>query len=281
MRLIFAVSKQLTCPGRSDRIVDLDGLLHSSSRRKQSPKAAGADTMNTARKYHSEVQRILDRIIETQMPAIERAAGLVADTVERDRIVYSLGSGHSLLVAAELYFRAGGMSHFDVIHDRTFGRAERLSGYAEVLLDGYPIDSRDLLIVASNSGRNPLPVEMALRARERGIATIGITSLAHSTAVGSRTPAGLRLFEVCDVVIDNCGVTGDAVLDIGNGAPLRVGPTSTLAGVFIANCIMSQAASELIARGVRPPVFVSANVDNGDASNAPLLEMMRQRVRGL
>jgi uncharacterized phosphosugar-binding protein len=173
------------------------------------------------------------------------------------------------------------MANFDVIHDRTFGRAERLTGYAGVLLEAYPISPSDLLIIASNSGRNPLPVEMAQGARERGIPTIGITSLAHSQSVSSRAPSGKRLFEVCDVVIDNCGVPGDAVLDLGNGTPLRVGPTSTLAGAFIANSLVSLAAAELMERGIDPPVFVSANVDGGDARNQRLLEMMKQRIRGL
>jgi uncharacterized phosphosugar-binding protein len=243
--------------------------------------AVGCKLMNTAYQYHRSVQRILDRIVETQMPALERAARMIADTIQRDGIVYSLGSGHSFLIAMELHCRAGGLSHFDVIYDRTFGRAERLAGYADVLLESYPISASDLLIVISNSGRNPLPVEMAMRARERGIATIGLTSLAHSRAVSSRAPGGKRLFEVCDVVIDNCGIAGDAGLDIGNGTPVRMGPTSTLAGAFIANCLSGLAAEELISRGVHPPVLVSANIDEGDSSNQPLMEMMKRRIRGV
>lgn len=236
--------------------------------------------MNAAAEYLQETKLILDRIVETQAEPLRRAAIWVADTIERDGIIYTLGSGHSLLVAAELYFRAGGMSHFDVIHDRTFGRVERLSGYASVLLDSYPVSVNDLVIVVSNSGRNELPVEMALEARKRGITTIAITSMAHSRSVTARTCSGSRLFEVCDLTIDNCGKPGDAVLDVdGNG--MKVGPTSTLAGIFIANSIVALAARELLSRGRRPPVFVSSNLDDGDNANQPLLDFLRQRVRGL
>src|SRR5258707_2796785 len=42
-------------------------------------------------------------------------------------------------------------------------------------------------------------------------------SLAHTQHVGSRHPSGKRLFEIADVVIDNCGVFGDASL------PLEIG----------------------------------------------------------
>ncbi len=237
--------------------------------------------MNCADEYRRVVQEVVERIAGTQMAQIGRAAGLIADTIARDGIVYSLGSGHSLLVAAELYYRAGGMSHFDVIQDRSFGRAERLAGYAAVLLESYPIGANDLLIITSNSGRNALPVEMAVEARSRGIQTIGITSLAHSRGVASRAACGARLFEVCDVVIDNCGVPGDAAVELEPGGGVFVGPTSTLAGIFIANSMMVLAARELLDRGIQPPVFVSANVDGGDALNRKLLDMMRQRIRGL
>jgi uncharacterized phosphosugar-binding protein len=236
---------------------------------------------NVAQQYHQQVQTLLSRIIETQMAALEQAAGMVADTIQRDGLIYTLGSGHSLTIAAELYFRAGGMPHFDVIQDRTFGRAERLSGYAAVLLDSYPIGPNDLLIVVSNSGRNALPVEMATEARHRGIFTIGITSLKHSRAVESRTPGGLRLFEACDLVIDTCGMCGDAAIEIAPHSSARVCPTSTLAGIFIVNCINGMAAQKIIEKGAEPPVFLSANLDGADEHNRKLLDFMRTRIRGL
>ncbi|HWR54144.1 MAG TPA: SIS domain-containing protein [Bryobacteraceae bacterium] len=237
--------------------------------------------MNAAEKYHEHARGLVDRIMATQSAAIRKAALLVADTVERDGLVYTLGSGHSLLTAAEFYYRAGGLANFDVVHDKTFGRAERLSGYAAVLLESYPISSNDLLFIVSNSGRNALPVEMAIEARKRGVTTVAITSLEHSRSVSPRAPSGQRLFEICDLVIDNCGVMGDAAVAVGNGSGMTVGPTSTLAGVFIANCVVGLAVEELLRRGVRPPLFRSANVDGADAENERLLSFLRERVRGL
>jgi uncharacterized phosphosugar-binding protein len=237
--------------------------------------------LDAVHRYGQNAAALLQTIMETQNHPIERAALLVADVVERDGIVYALGSGHSLLVAAEFYYRAGGLVCFDVIHDKTFGRAERLPGYAAVLLASYPITSNDLLIMISNSGRNALPVEMACEARRLNITTIGITSLTHSRSAPARNTLGLRLFEICDLVIDNCGVAGDASVELDSAGKLRVGPTSTLAGVFIASCIVSLASEYILASGKRPPVFASANVDGGDEGNAALLEFMRRRIRGL
>lgn len=234
-----------------------------------------------AEEYLQKVQTLLDRIAESQLHVLELASDLVAKTIRRNGIVYTLGSGHSLTVAAELYYRAGGMANFEVLHDRTFGRAERLPGYAQIVFDSYPIKPSDLIIIVSNSGRNCLPVEMALAARERGIPTIGITSLAHSRSVTSRTPQRLRLFEVCDVVIDTGVEAGDATVELIGGEPLRMGPASTLAGIFIANCISGMAARKLIESGFDPPVFASANSDGADERNRPLVEFLRERIRGL
>jgi uncharacterized phosphosugar-binding protein len=272
-------------PTDTDRAIQFPGERRRGGRRHVTE---GSDvTMsistktNIAQQYHQQVQTILGRIIDTQVAVLEQAAALVADTIQRDGLIYTLGSGHSLMVAAELYFRAGGMPHFDVIHDRTFGRAERLSGYAAELLDSYPIGPNDLLIIVSNSGRNPLPVEMATEARQRRIFTVGITSLGHSNAVESRAPGGLRLFEACDLVIDTCGLPGDAAIEIAPGNPIRVCPTSTLVGIFIVNCISGMAAQKILEKGTKPPVFLSANLDGADEHNRKLLDFMRARIRGL
>ena len=236
-------------------------------------------TRDIADCFSAHVHAILTRILGTQMGALQAAARLIARTVEREGLVYAFGSGHSQSVAIEFYYRAGGLACCDVIHEKTFGRTERLPGFARVLLDSYPVADGDLMIVISNSGRNPLPVEMAQEARERGMAVVGITSLEHSHSVSPRQQGGNRLFEVCDVVIDNCGPVGDALVELDAG--MRVGSPSTLAGVFIAQTLVCLASQELLERGVRPPIFLSMNLDEGDGCNRGLLESFHSRVRGL
>jgi len=236
-------------------------------------------TENPVARYQKILNETFERIAQTQAEALKTAGRWVADRVQAGNLIYTLGSGHSLLIATELYYRAGGLQNFDVLHDKTFGRAERLPGYAKALLESYPLKAEDLLIIVSNSGRNELPVEMALEAGARGTKTIAITSLAHSLAAAPRTVSGKRLCEVADLVIDNCGVVGDASVELGGA--VTVCPTSTAAGIFIANSIVALATQELLDRGFDPPVFASANVDAGDAKNQALLRFLRERIRGL
>jgi uncharacterized phosphosugar-binding protein len=234
----------------------------------------------SAERYYQIISDVLDRIATTQQDSIQKAAKVIADHIASGGILYLLGSGHSLAVAMEAYNRAGGLAPVDVIHDRTFGRAERLEGYAETILKDYNIPAGGVVVIISNSGRNALPIEVALYCKERGITTIAITSLAHSKSVTSRHSSGKRLFEIADIVIDNCGIPGDAALDV-EGVPGKVCPTSGIAGMFIIESIVAQVVENLARAGYSPPVFMSANVDGGDEHNMKLYEKYWHRIRGL
>jgi uncharacterized phosphosugar-binding protein len=230
--------------------------------------------------YTAAAGALIERIGRSQAASIARAAEIVADVVARDGIVYTFGSGHSSLIATEFYYRAGGMACYDVIPDRAFGKAELLEGYASALMEAHPLSARDALIVISNSGRNPLPIEMAHEARRRGAPTIGITALDHSRQVDSRHSSGQKLYMVCDVVIDTCVSLGDAVVNLG-GNGKRVGAVSTIAGAFIASAITVEAAACCLKRGLDPKLFVSSNTNDGKQRNRELLEFVKVRTRGL
>ncbi len=236
--------------------------------------------MNKAQEYHEKISSILSQIATTQAAAIEQAAKIASECIVNDGIIYILGSGHSLMVAAEGYHRAGGLVPVDVIHDKTFGRAERLEGYAKILLDEYQVPEGGVVIIASNSGRNALPIEMALECKSRGIRTIAITSLAHSKSVTARHPSGKRLFEIADVVIDNCGVPGDAILEM-DGVRGAFCATSAVAGAFIIQSIVARTVQYLVEMGVEPPILISANIDGGDEHNKRLSAKYRGRIKGL
>jgi uncharacterized phosphosugar-binding protein len=135
----------------------------------------------------------------------------------------------------------------------------------------------DLLVLHSVSGRNTVPVEMAMEAREQGVFTIALTNIRYSSAVTSRHESGKRLFEVCDLVIDNGGVPGDAAVSLP-GLPEAMGPTSTAAGSALLNGLLIEAVERLLARGITPPVFLSANVDGGDEHNRLLFEEYKDQI---
>jgi len=179
-----------------------------------------------------------------------------------------------------MFDRAGGLAPIDVILDVAHGRAENLEGYAAALLHEDQLRPPDCLIVASTSGRNVAPIEMALIARERRVPVIAVTSVSFSQGVASRHRSGLRLAEVADAVLDTRVPSGDGVVKIP-GVPVDVGPVSTVVGAALVNAVVVDAVEILVARGVDVPVFASQNVDGTDESNALLNARYRGRIREL
>ena len=116
-----------------------------------------------------------------------------------------------------------------------------------------------------------------MRAREKGAFVIALTSMAYSRSVSSRHPSGKRLFEVSDLVIDNCGCVGDASVAV-EGLPEKVAPTSTAVGAAMVNAMMAQAVADIIAAGGVAPVFVSANLDAGGDHNQRMMEKYRHHI---
>lgn len=237
--------------------------------------------------YCQSVTDAVRRIQNEQRDAMDAVAALLADKVAEGRSIYITGCSHSSIFAQEVYYRAGGFllmnpillpgMTLDVRPVTLTSRYERISGIAEAVLSGSPIEAGDVLIVASVSGRNDVPVEMALWARDQGITVVALTSVAYSEAVTSRHASGRRLFEIADMILDLMCPEGDAVLDIA-GLPVKTGAISTVTGITIMHAVVSETLRLLVARGMTPPVFMSGNRDGGDAYNQALLARYRTQI---
>ncbi len=239
------------------------------------------------RAYYDSVIRLLGEIQQGQADVIDGATGLIFSSLAADGVLHLFGSGHSHLVAEEAFHRAGGLVPVNAMTEpfltpltapKKSGRFERLSGIAPILLDYHEPRPGEVLLIISNAGINPVSVELALEAKARGLTVIAITSLRHARAVASRHASGKRLFEVADLVIDNCGDVGDGAISIG-GLVEKVGPTSLLAGAFIVNSLVCGVVERFVAQGLPPPIYLSANLPGGDEHNQRLEAKYRGRIR--
>ena len=231
--------------------------------------------------YIKGLQNVLARIAGEQSGNIRRAGTIMAAALEHGGVIHTFGTGHSHIIAEEVFFRAGGIAAVNPILDERFiflqgalesTRAERESGIAARLVEDTSVGPDDLAIVISNSGRNAAPVEMALEMKERGVPIVAITSLEQSRGSSPRHSSGRRLFEIADVAIDNCVPPGDALIGI-DGIGSMTGASSTVAGAAIIHSIVIEALSELASRGISPPVLPSANLENTKADT--LREILR------
>jgi len=240
-----------------------------------------------AMQYANSINSLKNKIVETQINAIQEAAEILANTVVKDGIVYTFGTGHSHIIAEETAYRAGGLAPMDAIlepsltgHTKVFQSEymERLEGIAEVILNYYNPKPKDTLIIISNSGRNAVPIEMAEIAHQRGMKVIAITSLQHSQGTTSRHSSGKKLYQIADVVIDNCCPKGDCLLHLEK-MQQPIGPGSGVSGLLIMHMIIVQAIQNLVELGIDPPVFMSGNIDGSDEFNQPFLDQYWGRIK--
>ena len=209
--------------------------------------------------YFKEVEQRF-AVMKQEREPLEQAARLLFEAEKEHHTIYTFGSGHSHMIGQDIYARAGGYAKVYPINEIEMTLAthptksttlERTASYADVLDAIYTIEAGDVLLVTSNSGRNPLVIEYTMRAREKGARIIVITSLSHSKTIASRHESGLRLFELADVILDNHAPYGDATTPIDDATSM--GPVSTLTGCFLAQCVMGRFVELLKEHGMRSP----------------------------
>ncbi|GAA3230026.1 SIS domain-containing protein [Streptomyces sp. XM83C] len=231
---------------------------------------------------------LLQRVRDEESSAIEEAGTLLADTVAAGGRLFAFGAGHSSLAAQDVVYRAGGLAVMNLlavpgvvgvdVMPATLGSAlERVDGLAAAVLDSSPLRAGDVLIIVSLSGRNALPVEMAMNARALGVRVIGVTSVAYAAETKSRHSSGTFLKDHCDLVLDSKIAVGDAELTLDT-VPAPFAPASTVVTTALLQAVVATAAAALADRGIEPPLLRSGNVDGGHDWNARVLVQYRDRI---
>ena len=233
--------------------------------------------------YGDKILEVMKKAEEVNKDTIRVLAEKIAENIENDKMIHTFGTGHSHMLGIELFARAGGLGNVDAMLDpdtltsfgaERSGAMEKVCGVADVVYDSYRIEAGDIMIITSNSGRNAMPIEMAMRCQKEGIYVIAMTNLEQSKNTTSRHPSGKRLFECADCVIDTCVPDGDATLDL-NG--IKTGPASSIVSMFLINTIVSEAIKIVQSHGKRPYVFQSQNVDGFD--NDAIYKHFKGRVK--
>ncbi|HZH60082.1 MAG TPA: sugar isomerase domain-containing protein [Metabacillus sp.] len=223
---------------------------------------------------------ILFEVQDTQEQAIIKGANLISTAIMNGGRFYVFGSGHSHMIAEEIYNRAGGLAFVTAIlppelmlHERPNKSTylERIEGLSKSYLNLHQVTDKDVIMIVSNSGRNTVPVEMAIESRNIGAKIIAMTSMKHSKDVTSRHRSGKKLYELADVVLDNGAVIGDAGFRILD-TDIYSGATSDAIGCFLAQALIVETLQQLVKEGFQPPVFRSSNVDGADQFNDELFD---------
>lgn len=236
--------------------------------------------------YFGKIEGLLEEIRSSQKDEMVEAARWLAEAIQNEGIVHLFGCGHSHIFGEEVFFRAGGLAavspifHEPLMLHEGAARAsqiERKNDYAEKFLVDVDFRPEDVLFVISTSGRNPVPVDVALYAKSRGTKVIVITSRTYASSQESRHTSGKHLHDVGDLVIDNLAPTGDAILSLEK-LTVPFGPVSTVVGVTILQAIFSEAIEVMVENDFEPPVFLSGNIEGSDDHNQRLLDRYGKRI---
>jgi len=245
--------------------------------------------------YYNVISDVYRRITEDPKneAAFQAAGKAIAEKLKNDELVYLAGpGGHSNMTTEECLCRAGMPVQLSPMIDVTnliFGTTktrflQRSGKYAEGIMEQYDIKAGDVFILINAYGINFLSIDLVLKAKERGATVIGISSSEFGRLIPkdhpARHPSGANLEDIVDIFIDCKMPFGDAIIDI-EGADQKAGPTSTLCNIFTINLLMLSAVEELIDMGVKPELWRSINLPNGDEFNKNYFHDYGQRIKYL
>lgn len=247
-------------------------------------------------RWLSNTRAILDDIERSQLPAMARAAELMADSIAAERWVHTFGCGHATIPVEEMYPRIGGFVGFHPmielpltfftritgemgIHQFLF--LERAEGYGEAIMKSYAFDPRDTMWIFSHTGINNVNIDVALRAKALGMRVVATGSAEQAST--SRHASRRTLFEIADVVIDTRVPAGDSSVPL-KGHVDKVGPVSTMAFVAVVWMTITTVAEILSERGVKLFIHPSHNVPGDTTARERLdaaLAEYKRRVSGV
>ena len=235
---------------------------------------------NPSTDYASKINSILKKISKEEQKKFVKCAKLIKNSYKKGGQLFIFGTGHSKLLAEESFHRAGGYAAACPVRSEEINfskgtdkatELERTANVAKRALEKYKLTSKDILMIVSNSGVNHAPVEAALIAKKKKIKTIALTSYKFSKQA-PLSKLKKRLYEICDIYIDNKIPPGDAVVEINKK---MVGPASSITGAFILNSILVEVANLLKNEKIFP-FYISVNMPGSKENNDKLVKKYKK-----
>lgn len=223
------------------------------------------------------VEQLLKDVEQTQQANIESVAFALAETMEKGGLLQAFGSGHSYGAALELTHRAGGFIPSKNIKEPALGAYESIEGVGTSFMKKVDVRPNDIVFVISNSGRNPLPIEVAIESKKKGAKVVAVTSLEASKKLTSKHSSGKNLYEVADMVLDNRVPEGDSSIAVF-GLDVKVCGMSSIATAVLLEAVVLRAVELLVERGIVPPIYKSQNIDGGREFNEAIEQAYIDRL---
>ena len=245
--------------------------------------------MDIKKQYFDLAKKGIENAYEVNKEDMKKIASCLRDVMENEGVVQLFGVKHGEEVVNELFFRAGGLVPFhglkpmELAVQGKFGRKLIDSGeifettkYVDDLLSLFKMDDRDAWLITSFYGNEPMAVELAKRAKEKGQKIIGLVNKTSYAKSPVKHESGKKLLDYCDYSLDMCAEEPDVALHVDGHA---VGQLSSVYANVIAQMLAADIYHAFEEIGVEAPVLLSANIAGADKHNNALTDRYNGRVR--
>ena len=238
--------------------------------------------------YFDLVKRQIEATYTKQITSIKDIAKIIYDTMENGGVVQLFGTKHGNEFVNELNYRAGGLAPYhgmnvdildlegEVEHDKIAdGSIYDDISIIPTLLAHYKLDERDMIILVSQYGNEPVIVELAKMYKEKGQKVIAVINKASYDEAEPRHEGG-KLLDYADGWLDMGSPESDVAMTVKG---IKVGQTSSTIANVLAQMLTAEVYACYVASGKEAPVLLSANLKGADEHNNSLTNAYEGRVR--
>jgi len=239
--------------------------------------------MDIKRKYFDVLEAKINEVYDTEHEDIAKMAGIFCECMTNGGVVQIYGTKHYEEFVNELFFRAGGISPLhgyrfkDLILHGVVKQEDIDSGaiYNDLsVVDKfealYQLDPRDMYIIVSYSGDEPLAIELAKRAKQKGQRVVAIVNKKTYDKTNS------TLLDYCEMYLDTMADDPDNALDL-DGTPICQISSATIS--VMAQLLTAEMYKWYVDHNLEAPVLLSANIKGADVHNNSLTDPYERRIR--
>ena len=236
--------------------------------------------------YFTAIDTLMQEVFHKEEQSIEKIAEEILNGLSRGGIIQLFGCGHSHLISEESFYRAGGLVPVQpifveplMLHKGALQSSENEKDpeFIHTFENQLDIRPEDTVIVISTSGRNPVPIDVALRAKESGAYTVSIQSLYYNGEEhSSKHESGSRLEDVVDAILNTRVPVGDGLLTMEG---MRYAPASSVIGNTLLHATFSRVIEMMVERDIEPPIFKSGNLNGSTEHNEQMISKYKNRIK--
>lgn len=239
--------------------------------------------MDIKKAYFELIKDRVSDAYEKQKDQIKAVAEMFSTCMENMGVVQLFGVRHGEEFVNELNYRAGGIAPFhglklkelvlkellkqdEIDSGEVYGDLSVIDKFARI----YDLDDRDMYCLVSFYGNEPLIVELARRAKEKGQKVVAVVNRKSYDKYGG------KLLDYADLYLDMDADEPDLALDIDG---VKTGQLSSTVCNVIAQMITAEVYNSFVSKGKEAPVLLSANIKGADIHNNSLTDPYGRRVR--